>query len=81
MRGVPQRHRLTQKALAIEVLADAGEPLRLSELARRIEALGFRHSVKPKRANQLQSSLVALFRKDRAFKRVGRGLYDLSGQG
>lgn len=62
-------------AVAEFVLKEAGEPLHVTELARRMYAAGFNHRWPPKHKDQLERSLNSLAspsqRPDR-FKRVGR---------
>lgn len=67
----------SQKALAIRVLAEAGRPLRVYEIADSVKAMGY-VSRGTKRPNQLQQSLNAVLQRNPEFVRVGRGLYTLA---
>lgn len=68
----------TLAEFAEEGLRQAGGPVHRQELARIVEALGFRHSRSPKNPQQLEHSLGALVSRDPRFVRVGRGLFDLA---
>jgi hypothetical protein len=67
--------------LVVQALKEAGRPMQLAELARAVEARGYRHSVKPKHPRQLRASISALPHKSRLIRRVGLGEYALSSDG
>jgi hypothetical protein len=65
--------------LVVDAIEQAGRPLSIAELTDAVRAAGYRHEAPPKNPNQLRASISALPAKSTRVKRVGSGLYDVTG--
>ncbi len=64
---------------AHEVLLDEGGPMPYREIAAAIRARGFKHAREPKNpAKQLADSVWTAMHEDARFRKVGRGIFDLT---